>query len=90
MVKNFHFSKKFTVVTGLYKQLSSKESSCNAGDASNARSIPGLGRSLGEGLGNPLQYFCLKNPMDRGAWRSTVDEVTSQTGLSMQAGHSLA
>ena len=54
MVKNFHFSQKFTVVTGLYLQLSSKESSCSAGDASNAGSIPGLGRSLGEGIGNPL------------------------------------
>ena len=37
----------------------------NAGDLG---SIPGLGRSLGEGNGNPLQYYCLENPMDRGAW----------------------
>ena len=35
-------------------------------------SIPGLGRSLGEGNGNPLQYSCLENPMDRGAWPATV------------------
>ena len=35
-------------------------------------SIPGLGRSPGEGNGNPLQYSCLKNPMDRGAWQATV------------------
>ena len=41
-----------------------KESACNAGDRS---SIPGLGRSLGEGNGNPLHYSCLENPMDRGA-----------------------
>ena len=41
----------------------------NAGDAG---SIPGLGRSPGEGNGNPLQYPCLENPMDRGAWRATV------------------
>ena len=44
-----------------------KESTCNAGDLG---SIPGLGRSLGEGNGNPLQYSCLKNSMDRGAWRA--------------------
>ena len=37
-------------------------------DAGDPGSIPGLGRSLGEGNGNPLQYYCLENPMDRGAW----------------------
>ena len=42
-----------------------KESACNAGDPG---SVPGLGRSPGEGNGNPLQYPCLENPMDRGAW----------------------
>ena len=42
-----------------------KESACNAGDPG---SIPGLGRSPGEGNGNPLQYSCLENPMDGGAW----------------------
>ena len=41
-----------------------KESACNVADLG---SIPGLGRSPGEGTGNPLQYSCLKNPMDRGA-----------------------
>ena len=41
------------------------ESACNIGDVC---SIPGLGRSPGEGNGNPLQYSCLENPMDRGAW----------------------
>ena len=46
-----------------------KESACKAGDLD---SIPGLGRSSGGGRGNPLQYFCVKNPMDRGAWRATV------------------
>ena len=46
-----------------------KESACNAG---NLGSIPGLGRSPGGGHGNPFQYSCLKNPMDRGAWRATV------------------
>ena len=46
-----------------------KESACNAGDLG---SIPGSGRSPGEGNGNPLQYFCLGNSMDRGAWWVTV------------------
>ena len=50
-----------------------KESACSAGDPS---LIPGLGRSPGEGNGNPLQYSCLENPMDRGAWRATVHGVT--------------
>ena len=49
-----------------------KESACNAGDPG---SIPGLGRSPGEGNGNPLQYSCLGNPMDRGAWQATVHGV---------------
>ena len=44
----------------------------NAGDLS---LIPGSGRSPGEGKGNPLQYSCLENPMDRGAWRATVHGV---------------
>ena len=58
----------------------SKESACNAGDLG---SIPGLGRSPGGRHGNPLQYSCLQNPMDRGAWWATVYGVTkSQTGLS--------
>ena len=45
-----------------------EESACNAG---NPGSIPGLGRSPGEGHGNPLQYSCLENSMDRGAWQAT-------------------
>ena len=46
-----------------------KERACNAGDLD---SIPGLGRSLAEGNGNPLQYSCLENPTDRGAWQAIV------------------
>jgi len=58
-----------------------KESACNVEDLS---SIPGLGRSPGEGNGNPLQYSYLENPMDRGAWWATVHGVAkSQTQLSM-------
>ena len=46
-----------------------KASACNVGDLG---SIPGSGRSPGEGNGNPLQYSCLENPMDGGAWWATV------------------
>ena len=56
-----------------------KTYACNAGDPA---SIPGSGRSPGEGNGNPLQYPCLENPMDREVWRATVHRVTkSQTQL---------
>ena len=48
----------------------------NAGDVRTAGSIPGLGRSPGGGHGNPFQYSCLENPMDREAWRATVHGVT--------------
>ena len=59
-----------------------KESACNVGDAG---SVPGLGRSPGEGIGYPLQYSYLGNPMDRGAWQATVLEVRkSGTRLSDQ------
>ena len=50
-----------------------QETACNAGDVG---LIPGLGRSPGVGSGNPLQYSCLENPMDRGAWLATVHGVT--------------
>ena len=52
--------------------LDGKESACNEEDPG---SIPGSGRSPGEGTGNPLQYSCLQNPMDRGAWRAIVHGV---------------
>ena len=44
-------------------------------ESANPGSIPGLGRSPGEGHGNPLQYLCLENPMDRGTWWATVHKV---------------
>ena len=47
----------------------------NAGDVSDTRSIPGSGRSPAEANGSPLQYPCVENPMDRGAWRATVHGV---------------
>ena len=48
----------------------------NAGDVRYEGLIPEMGRSSGEGNGNPLQYSCLENTMDRGAWRATVYRVT--------------
>ena len=54
----------------------------SAGDVRDADLIPGLGRSTGESHGNPLQYPCLEDPMDRGAWRAVVHRVaSSQTRL---------
>ena len=62
-----------------------KESTCNAGDLG---SIPGLVRSTEGGQGNSLQYSCLENPMDRGAWRAIEDRVTkSQTRLKRLSTH---
>ena len=52
-----------------------KKSACNADDIGDLGSIPGSGRSLGGGNGNLLQYSCLENSMDRGAWRVTVHGV---------------
>ena len=53
-----------------------KESTYSAGDTGDADSIPGFGRSLGGGHGNPLQYSCLENSMDRRAWQATAYRVT--------------
>ena len=65
--------------------LSGKESSCDAGDVS---LIPGLERSSGGGHGDPFQYSCLENPMDRGAWQATVHQVTqSWTRLKRLSTH---
>ena len=55
-----------------------KNLSASAGDVG---SIPGSGRSPGGGHGNPLQYSCLENPMDRGAWQATVHEVTKELDM---------
>ena len=63
--------------------LSGKESSCNAGVTGDAGFIPGSERAPGGGHGNPLQFSCLENPMDRGAWRATAHGVAkSRTRLS--------
>ena len=78
MTKMIHIAEFFTTVTqksyfiGLPWWLSVKESACNACDLD---SIPGPGRSPGEGNGDPLQYSCLENPLDRGAWWAIVHGV---------------
>ena len=78
-----HLKEKFWDIPG---DSNVKESACNAGDPG---SIPGLGRSSGEGNGNPLQYSCLENPMDGGAWNATVhggckeSDMTNFTSLHM-------
>ena len=62
--------------------LSGKESACNAGDTGDRISTAGLGRSPGGRNGNPFEYSCLENSMDRGAWRAAVHGVTkNQTRL---------
>ena len=66
---------------GLPQWLSSKESTFNAGAAEDTVSIPGSGRSSGEGNGKPLKYSCLENPMDKGSWWTVVHKVEKQTQL---------
>ena len=63
---------KNILYSGLPQWLGGKQSTCKAGDTGDASLIPGLGRSTGEGHGNPLQCSCLGNPTDRGIWRATV------------------
>ena len=64
----------------------SKESVCNSEDAG---SIPGLGRSSGEGTGNPLQHSCLGNPIDRGDWRVIVHRVARQLDSTWQLNNNI-
>ena len=51
-------------------------------NSENMGSVPGWGKSPGEGNGNPLQYSCLGNPIDRGAWRATVHEITKESDIT--------
>ena len=60
--------------------------SANAGDMG---SIPGLGRSPEEGNGNPLQYSCLRNPIDRGAWWATVHGVGKESDTTEQLNNNI-
>ena len=70
----------FMVMLGFPPSSVGKVSACNAGGLG---SIPGSGRSPGEGNGSPLQYTCLENPMDRGAWQPTLHGIA-------RVGHDLA
>ena len=63
------------VTMGFPQWLSSKKSSCNAGEAGDAGAIPEWGRSPGGGNSNPFQYSCQKNPIDRGDWKFTLHRV---------------
>ena len=65
-------------VNGLPRWHSGKESTCNAADARDMVSISGSGRYPGERNGDPLQYSCLENPMERGAWQARVHGVTRE------------
>ena len=64
--------------------LRGKESACSAGDTG---LIPGWGKYPGEGNGYPLQYSCLENPVNRGAWRATTHRVTKSRTRLKQLGH---
>ena len=63
-----------------------KDLPANAGDVRDVGSIPGLGRSPGVGNGNPLQYSCLENSMDRGAWWITIHEVPKSQTTQLPSG----
>ena len=73
-INGFHFV-KVAFFSASQVVLVVKSPPTNAGDIRDSGSIPGLGRSPGGGHGNPLQYSCLGNPMDRGAWQATAHRV---------------
>jgi len=70
-----HFNEKISLFWAFWVVLVVKNPLVNEGDLRDSNSIPGLGKSPGGGHGNPLQYSCLENPMDRGAWQATVHGV---------------
>ena len=79
-ILKYHIKRILCLLLDFPGWLHGKESACEGGDQG---SVPGLGSSSGEGNGNPLQYSCLENSMDREAWRATVCGVTkSRTRLS--------
>ena len=83
------FSKKETILSkspDIWIFLDKQNLPANAGYAGDMGLIPGSGRFPGGGNGNPIQYSCLENPMNRGAWRTIVwGAAKSQTGLSTHA-----
>ena len=79
-----HFLRNAIDVEGFPWGSDSEESACNAGEPG---SVPGSGRSPGEGNSNPLQYSCLENSMDRGAWEATVHGVAKKSDTTEQVTH---
>ena len=80
-VRNYHWC----ATTYLPRRHSGKESPAEAGSAKVAVSIPGLGRSPGEGNGNSLQYSFLGNSTDRGAWQATAQGVSKESDMTEHA-----
>ena len=79
----YFFSHSKEDTWGFWGGASGKEFTCHCRKCKKYSSIPGSGKSSGEATGNPLQYSCLGNPMDRGTWWATVHRITkSQTQLS--------
>ena len=74
--QRFH---KYSALAGFPGGSDGKASACSAGDLG---LIPGSGRSPGEGNGNPRQYACLGNPIDRGAWQATVHRGTKGSEMT--------
>ena len=72
---------------GLPRWLSGKESVCSEGDTGDTGSIPGSRRSPGGGNGNLLQYSCLENPMDRGAWQATAHGAAKESDVTEVTEH---
>ena len=82
----YNFSFWWDLLRSLFDGSVVKNPPVNAGDARDAGSISGSGKSPKKGNGNPLQYSCLKNSMERGAWWATVHAISkSQTWLNMHA-----
>ena len=76
--KNLSFYESIYLID-LFNTHTGKESACQAGDTG---SIPGSGGSPGEENGNPFQYSCLGNPMDRGAWKAAVHGVAKKVDMT--------
>ena len=76
MLLAFLAEKMDSVPTGLPRWCTGKEALASVGDTREVGSLPGSGRPLGVGNGNPLQYFCLGNSMDRGPWQVIAHRVT--------------
>ena len=86
--KNLIFASPCPLMRGFQGGSVVKESFADVGAIGDTSSIPGSGRSLGEGNDNPLQYSCLENPMDRGVWWATVHEIAeSQIQLKQLSMH---